>query len=662
MLIKRLFYSSIYLVIIFLTSCSSLSDEDAVFFVDRDNVVEEHDFDINDDTDSFVQNSSNLNIDISFRSRPHGITRWNEEYRYYVKCSSLSGFETHIRVSAKDTCKGSINSNLYTFTPKETAFPEGNCLLSVICFNNTGSRTQTSVLKIPNPSSVLPELHNKGYVFNFINSHGNKDYFALTSAGSTIFGKEPETLIYKTDPSSGTLAFVNKIPGQAVSVLFTEKDSALITDGRSLYSYYFNTKKKTELAYSEGCTETVQSGPMQREDIYYSGVVGSHLRIGKMTLFGLHNNNDYCYQYTFFTTDGTPEGTTGHGSIIPSTGEIPLDRIVRTHKDKYGGFYYHDDFYFFYVDNAGNPAFKTEANDYNFAGFDGNSLFYIFKDNQPNRLISIREGKTHRQYTAPENRYIENARIIDGNLFAIEYDHNTKYMILFPSGDLDKEPQRVELFKDKKYDSIGLVATTSGYAIFSGYVKNLKTMYLRKIVFDHNGIISVSGQINYIKNAETLSNPTLVGSYLLYEDNSGNLISIDTGKINSEANILENGCEPLDYSDIVYSHYGTDISHETVITYFKQSDGLHYLAKTDGTKEHYKNIYKSGFINIWNGLILENDMNFIVEESGELIHRNIFMETISEHNLYRTDKNIFLIINHDINSQSFYVYTFPEIY
>ncbi|HQN73825.1 MAG TPA: hypothetical protein PLB16_10460 [bacterium] len=93
--------------------------------------------------------------ELTFRSKPNGITRWNEEYRHFVRCESSSGIKTSIALG-EDTCKGTLKDNVYSFTPLEEEIPAGKCTTTFICSINPGKFiTQETAFRIPNPDVII---------------------------------------------------------------------------------------------------------------------------------------------------------------------------------------------------------------------------------------------------------------------------------------------------------------------------------------------------------------------------------------------------------------------------------------------------------------------------------------------------------------------------
>ena len=90
-------------------------------------------------------------LNIFFRSKPHGITNWEKEYRYVVRCEPKNNGDIKISIAESDTCKGELDNTVYTFTPTKEKFPDAVCDLSIKCSDNDDSVTQTTKLIIPNP-------------------------------------------------------------------------------------------------------------------------------------------------------------------------------------------------------------------------------------------------------------------------------------------------------------------------------------------------------------------------------------------------------------------------------------------------------------------------------------------------------------------------------
>jgi len=104
-----------------------------------------------DDSDwIFESEPGTEHLNIFFRSKPHGITEWNREYRYPIKCKSPNSQNIEISVTENDTCGGKLEGYVYIFKPEEKKFPSARCSISVNCSDDTNSVTQTTLLIIPN--------------------------------------------------------------------------------------------------------------------------------------------------------------------------------------------------------------------------------------------------------------------------------------------------------------------------------------------------------------------------------------------------------------------------------------------------------------------------------------------------------------------------------
>ena len=90
-------------------------------------------------------------FNLSFRSKPHGVTIWGREYRYPVKCGQENSGDINISIAENDTCKGRLDNTVYIFTPTKVKFPDAVCNLSIRCSDSDTSVTQTTELIIPNP-------------------------------------------------------------------------------------------------------------------------------------------------------------------------------------------------------------------------------------------------------------------------------------------------------------------------------------------------------------------------------------------------------------------------------------------------------------------------------------------------------------------------------
>ncbi|HQM83371.1 MAG TPA: hypothetical protein PLD55_01690 [bacterium] len=93
--------------------------------------------------------------ELAFKSKPNGITRWNEEYRHFVRCESSSGIKTSIALG-EDSCGGTLKDNVYSFTPVEEEIPAGKCKTSFVCSTNPNKFImQETEFQIPNPAEII---------------------------------------------------------------------------------------------------------------------------------------------------------------------------------------------------------------------------------------------------------------------------------------------------------------------------------------------------------------------------------------------------------------------------------------------------------------------------------------------------------------------------
>ena len=147
------------LIAVLFLSCGSTkeksADEDFSIVTDTEEPVYDDDQTVVDndsgEPDEDVNDSDNESDNLSFKTRPHGITKWDETYSYFIRCESEQNLKTVITVSKDDTCKGTIESDTYTFTPTKMKFPDGRCSIVVECSNGRDLIAQTTQILIPNP-------------------------------------------------------------------------------------------------------------------------------------------------------------------------------------------------------------------------------------------------------------------------------------------------------------------------------------------------------------------------------------------------------------------------------------------------------------------------------------------------------------------------------
>lgn len=156
------------IAILFL-SCGSTkeksADEDSGIVTDTEEPVYDDDQTAVDndsgEPDEDVNDSDNESDNLSFKTRPHGITGWDKTYSYFIRCESEQNLKTVITVSEDDTCKGSLLSfgfsdpNTYSFTPTKKTFPDGRCIIAVECSDGKNKITQKTHIQIPNPFELL---------------------------------------------------------------------------------------------------------------------------------------------------------------------------------------------------------------------------------------------------------------------------------------------------------------------------------------------------------------------------------------------------------------------------------------------------------------------------------------------------------------------------
>lgn len=665
---------TLFLLFILQTSCglstseSNVDNDSVIADIDGDSDMdiktEENEFDTEEnDFDQDAATESRFFLDISFKSKPHGITRWDEKFIYHIKCNSVSGLETLLKISPEDTCRGKIHSSAYIFTPVKLKFPERKCNLSVTCYNKKDSRTQTTVLTIPNPDILLPELNNNGHEFNFVSSSEEKDQFTITKVlPKNDYVTPSEINVYEYYKNPKKIELLSKINALKAKVLYSGKETALIFTDYYLFLYDIKTQTKTELAYNPGTHETVQTGPMQTTTIYYPGIVSFNKTIGNVTFFGVSSGIDW---YSLSTTDGTQEGTSRHELVVSSVIRYgnTLDAVTKILADKYGGFYFNDTYYYHYVENSGTPSFKTDVFLPNTAGFDGERMYYEKQLGNRNKLASLKKGKSDLEYIAPDYRSVNDGHVVNGNLIIIEQGEEG-YISMFKNCDITKEPVRLKIFDNYTYKWTRIEAIGNNYAVISCFRKNENITDLYKVVFDSNRFISLSCPIAYIRDVditEHLKNATLIGKYFVYEKDF-TLFSIDTDTTDCSPVELETIATTRDVTDLSFYFRGRDISNEAVFSYYKPDDDKKYIAKTDGTKDNYKKIEYPSFtpVNVWNEFILENNSHFIIEESGKLVRKQICDESFFNTHQYKTDKAIYFIDKTDESSQKFFIFRMPE--
>lgn len=210
------------LIAVLFLSCGSTKEKSA----DEDfSIVTDTEEPVYDDDQTVVDNDSgepdedinDFDIEpdsLSFKTRPHGITRWDETYSYFIRCESEQNLKTVITVSKDDTCKGTIESDTYTFNPTKMKFPDGRCSIAVKCSDGLNKITQKTAIQIPNPFEYLPQPVDQPVVIStfwanteqalFIEDSGlysinSDDDIELIEEGNVNYLQSFLTFYYSTD-------------------------------------------------------------------------------------------------------------------------------------------------------------------------------------------------------------------------------------------------------------------------------------------------------------------------------------------------------------------------------------------------------------------------------------------------------------------------------
>lgn len=221
---KSIFF--ILTILIFL-SCSKNSepenDTDILNLTDSLSQIDEiQDTDF-PEKDEFDDDSDQVGItQIRFLSSPHGITRWNKQYDYFIRCESDKDSKTAVFISENDTCKGSIDSNTYKFTPTKEKFPQGKCEIVIECTDGAGKIEQKTKILIPNPVNLE------------ISDEIITEFDVLWSDGNNAIVKDENDRLFGIDEAAETAYHLENI---------VKNTSFAITDSGI---YYFATESKSE--------------------------------------------------------------------------------------------------------------------------------------------------------------------------------------------------------------------------------------------------------------------------------------------------------------------------------------------------------------------------------------------------------------------------------
>lgn len=132
--------------------------------------------------EDFSSDPNNEKLNLFFKSKPHGIIEWNNEYSYFVNCGQKTNEQIKVAVSDKDTCDGKLEKNTYRFTPIKDKLPDASCNISITCSDDVTEVTQTTQIIIPNPFkfTTLPDLE-KIKISNTVWSNSTKTLFIMGS-------------------------------------------------------------------------------------------------------------------------------------------------------------------------------------------------------------------------------------------------------------------------------------------------------------------------------------------------------------------------------------------------------------------------------------------------------------------------------------------------
>lgn len=232
--------SSMLLIIFF--SCNSpshdLNDKDTDLVSDHDNIadadeISEIEADDSNESDENIDDSDNEFSGLSFKTRPHGITRWDEKFSYFIRCESGKKTETLISVTEDDTCKGTINSDTYVFTPINEKIPSGRCVIAVECSDGENRITQKTHIQIPNPFQFIPEPVEQPIVISSLWSNAERVLFTENSGLYSINSNFDNLEVIEKDGVEylQNFFFMSPVFPANERFYYTSEDGVISTDG-----------------------------------------------------------------------------------------------------------------------------------------------------------------------------------------------------------------------------------------------------------------------------------------------------------------------------------------------------------------------------------------------------------------------------------------------
>ena len=226
------------LLIFFSCNSSTSIDTDIDAIDNTDTFAETEETDNVDENDEYDDDSDHVGTtQIRFLSSPHGITRWNEQYSYFIRCESDKDFKTSTSVSQQDTCKGEINIDTYMFIPTKELFPEGKCTIAVECTDGTKKTVQKTEILIPNPVDM--DIADEQIM----------EFDVLWSDGKTAIVKDDNERLYGINETTETVSILN-------DSILTNSSMAIMENGiyfiateneSSELKIYFSNGKKDEI-------------------------------------------------------------------------------------------------------------------------------------------------------------------------------------------------------------------------------------------------------------------------------------------------------------------------------------------------------------------------------------------------------------------------------
>jgi len=299
------------LLLFFSCKNSDNTDLDADIITDNDAFVETAETENEDEIDELNDDDYDLAKEnkITFLTRPHGITRWNEKYSYFIRCESDKNLETTISVSEDDTCKGIIDSDTYLFIPTEEKFPDGRCIMAINCSDGENSIKQKTEILIPNPYKFIPEPVEEPIAIYSLWSNAEYAVFSHNSGIYSINRNFDNLEVIEKDGVDYLQSFVfSPVFPANKGFYYISKDGFIFTDGTVANKKIILPMKKMEEVF-DPLTELLFPESIDSEDNIIFVIGNSDL--GQKTTWFYSSSEDNFFiiddEDNWLSTDGSPD-------------------------------------------------------------------------------------------------------------------------------------------------------------------------------------------------------------------------------------------------------------------------------------------------------------------------------------------------------------------